>query len=134
MGTPRSIRLRDGDPAAVAASTGTAASAAPTTKPPTTGPPPWPADHLRGKDVLLIAGSNTEAADLARRIQAKFTELGTIGPLQAALSDGNHAGVGDLIRARLNAAIDAGGRPLANRDTLQSPHFTALTLKSGGSG
>ena len=78
----------------------------------------WLADHLRGKDVLLLAGSNAEAADLSRRVQAKLTQLGTVGPPQAALSDGNHAGVGDLVRARLNTEIDAGGRPLTNRDTL----------------
>ena len=83
----------------------------------------WLADHLRGKDVLLLAGSNAEAADLARRVQAKLTQLGTIGPPQAALSDGNHAGIGDLIRARLNTHIDAGGRPLTNRDTLQITAF-----------
>ena len=35
------------------------------------------------------------------------------------MSDGNHAGVGDLIRARLNVEIDAGGQRLANRDTLE---------------
>ena len=83
----------------------------------------WLADHLRGKDVLLLAGSNAEAADLARRVQAKFAELGTVGPLQAALSDGNHAGVGDLVRARLNTEIDADGRQLTNRDTLQITAF-----------
>ena len=119
-----SIRLRDGDPAAVAAydrhgrirgadyeaAYDRAASL-------------WLADHLRGKDVLLLAGSNAEAADLARRVQAKLTQLGTIGPPQAALSDGNHAGVGDLIRARLNTHIDAAGRPLTNRDTLQITAF-----------
>ena len=119
-----SIRLRDGDPAAIAAydrhgrirgadyeaAYDRAASM-------------WLADHLRGKDVLLLAGSNAEAADLARRVQAKLTQLGTIGPPQAALSDGNHAGIGDLIRARLNTHIDAGGRPLTNRDTLQITAF-----------
>jgi hypothetical protein len=83
----------------------------------------WLADHLRGKDVLLLAGSNAEAADLARRVQAKLTQLGTVGPPQAALADGNHAGAGDLIRARLNTEIDAGGRPLTNRDTLQVTAF-----------
>ena len=83
----------------------------------------WLADHLRGRDVLLLAGSNAEAADLARRVQAKLTQLGTIGPPQAALSDGNHAGIGDLIRARLNTHIDADGRPLTNRDTLQIAAF-----------
>jgi conjugative relaxase-like TrwC/TraI family protein len=78
----------------------------------------WLADHLRGKDVLLLAGSNAEVADLSRRVQAKLTQLGTVGPPQAPLSDGNHAGVGDLVRARLNTQIDAGGRQLTNRDTL----------------
>ncbi len=78
----------------------------------------WLADHLRGKDVLLLAGSNAEAAELSRRVQAKLTQLGSVGPPQAPLSDGNHAGVGDLVRARLNTEIDAGGRQLTNRDTL----------------
>jgi len=119
-----SIRLRDGNPAAIAAydrhgrirgadheaAYDRAASM-------------WLADHLRGKDVLLLAGSNAEAADLARRVQAKLTQLGTIGPPQAALADGNHAGIGDLIRARLNTRIDAAGRPLTNRDTLQVTAF-----------
>ena len=119
-----SIQLRDGDPAAIAAydrhgrirgADYEAAYDRATSL--------WLADHLRGKDVLLLAGSNTEAADLARRVQAKLTELGTTGPPQAALADGNHVGVGDLIRARLNTHIDAGGRPLTNRDTLQVAGF-----------
>ena len=79
----------------------------------------WLADHLRGKNVLLLAGSNAEAAELSRRVQARLIQLGTVGPPQAALSDGNHAGTGDLVRARLNAEIDAGGRKLTNRDTLK---------------
>jgi len=83
----------------------------------------WLADHLRGKTVLLLAGSNTEAAELSRRVQARLIQLGRVGRPQAALSDGNQAGVGDLIRARLNTQIDAGGRQLTNRDTLK---ITAL--------
>ena len=119
-----SIRLRDGDLAAVAAydrhgrirgadqeaAYDRAASM-------------WLADHLRGKDVLLLAGSNAEAAELSRRVQARLTQLGTVGPPQAALADGNQAGVGDLVRARLNTEIDAGGRALTNRDTLQVTAF-----------
>src|SRR5207302_5391309 len=114
-----SVRLRDGDLGAVAAygrhgrirgaDTETAFDRAASL---------WLADHLRGKDVLLLAGSNTEAADLSRRVQAKLTQMGSIGSPQAALSDGNHAGVGDLVRARLNTEIDARGRHLSNRDTL----------------
>jgi AAA domain-containing protein len=119
-----SILLRDGDPAVVAAYDrhgrirGADAEAAYDR-----AVTMWLADHLCGKDVLLLAGSNTEAADLARRVQAKLTQLGTVGPPQAALADGNHAGVGDLVRARLNTQIDAGGRPLTNRDTLQITAF-----------
>jgi len=83
----------------------------------------WLADHLRGKDVLLLAGSNAEAADLARRVQTKLAQLGTVGPPKAALADGNRAGIGDLVGARLNTTIDANGRPLTNRDTLQITAF-----------
>ena len=79
----------------------------------------WLADHLRGKNVLLLAGSNSEAADLSRRIQAKLIQLGRVGQPRAALADGNQAGTGDLIRARLNTTINAGGRELTNRDTLK---------------
>ena len=119
-----SVRLRDGDPAAIAAydrygrirgADYEAAYARAASM--------WLADHLRGKDVLLLAGSNAEAADLARRVQAMLTQLGATGPLQATLSDGNHAGIGDLIRARLNTTIDAAGSPLTNRDTLQVTAF-----------
>ena len=79
----------------------------------------WLADNLRGKNVLLMAGSNSEAAELSRRVQAKLIQLGTVQRPHAALSDGNQAGTGDLIRARLNTKIGAGGRELTNRDTLQ---------------
>jgi hypothetical protein len=79
----------------------------------------WLADHLRGKNVLLLAGSNLEAAELSRRVQAKLIQLGTVQRPHAALADGNQAGTGDLIRARLNAKINAGGRQLTNRDTLR---------------
>ena len=79
----------------------------------------WLADHLRGKSVLLLAGSNGEAAELSRRVQAKLIQLGTVQRPQAALADGNQAGTGDLIRARLNTTINADGRELTNRDTLK---------------
>jgi hypothetical protein len=115
-----SVRLRDGDPGVVAvydrhgrirgadeeAAYDRAASM-------------WLADHLRGKDVLLLAGSNAEAAELSRRVQARLAAMGAVGPPQALLADGNHAGTGDLVRARLNTEIDAGGRKLTNRDTLK---------------
>jgi TrwC relaxase/AAA domain len=79
----------------------------------------WLADHLRGKDVLLLAGSNSEAAELSRRVQAKLIQLGAVQRPRASLADGNQAGTGDLIRARVNTTINAGGRELTNRDTLK---------------
>ena len=128
-----SVRLRDGDMAAVAAydrhgrirgadeeaADDRAASM-------------WLADHPRGKNVLLLAGSNAEAAELSRLVQAKLTQLGSIGPPQATLADENHAGVGDLIRARLNTEIDAGGRKLTNRDTLKVTALRGPTPRYGG--
>lgn len=89
----------------------------------------WLADHLRGKDVLLLAGSNAEAAELSRRVQARLAQMGAVGPPQAALSDGNHAGVGELVRALLNTEIDAGGQQLTNRDTLKVTAFRGPDAK-----
>jgi conjugative relaxase-like TrwC/TraI family protein len=83
----------------------------------------WLADHLRGKEVLLLAGSSEEAAGLARRVQAKLIQAGHVAAgvyqSQVPLADGNQARPGDLIRARLNTEIDAAGRKLTNRDTLK---------------
>ena len=79
----------------------------------------WLADHLQGKNVLLLAGSNSEAAELSRRVQAKLIQLERVQRPHAALADGNQAGTGDLIRARLNTKISAAGQELTNRDTLR---------------
>jgi hypothetical protein len=89
----------------------------------------WLADHLRGKSVLLLAGSNSEAADLSRRVQAKLIQLGTVQRPRAALSDGNQAGIGDLIRARLNTKINSSGRQLTNRDTLKITGWHGLHVQ-----
>ena len=79
----------------------------------------WLADHLHGRDTILLAGSNEEAAELARRVQAQLVTMGTVVQPRAPLADGNRAGTGDLIRARLNTQIDAGGQRLTNRDVLR---------------
>ena len=79
----------------------------------------WLADHLHGRDTILLAGSNEEAAELARRVQAQLVTMGTVVQPRAPLADGNQAGTGDLIRARLNTQIDAGGQRLTNRDVLR---------------
>jgi hypothetical protein len=78
------------------------------------------ADFLDGKDSILLAGSNAEAADLARRVQDSLVRAGRVQQPCFQLADENRAGIGDLVRARENAkTIDAGGQPLANRDVLR---------------
>ncbi|HEY2269387.1 MAG TPA: AAA family ATPase, partial [Streptosporangiaceae bacterium] len=81
-------------------------------------------DVARGKQALLLAGSNEEAAHLARLVRDRRIERGQItGRREVTLRDGNPAGEGDLVRARLNTRIDAGGRRLTNRDTLRLVRF-----------
>jgi conjugative relaxase-like TrwC/TraI family protein len=82
----------------------------------------WLADHLRGKASLLLAPTNVQAVELARRARDELAELGLVAVNDLAeLADGNVAGVGDLVLARQNARIEAGepGRRLANRDVLR---------------
>ena len=75
--------------------------------------------------MLLLAGSNGEAAELARQVQGMLRMMGRVGEGQVEVSDGNIAGVGDRIRARLNASIDADGQLLTNRDTLRVMRIAA---------
>ena len=82
----------------------------------------WLADHLSGKVSLLLATTNTQATELARRARDELAVLGLVATDDLAeLADGNMAGAGDLIVARENARIEAGepGRTLANRDVLR---------------
>ncbi len=47
------------------------------------------ADFLEGKDSVLVAGSNAEAADLARRVQDKLIGAARVQQPQLELADGN---------------------------------------------
>ena len=79
------------------------------------------ADHLMGRDSLLLAGTNEEAAKLAGMVRAELARLGRVPQrTEVTLADGNGAARGDLLRARENTrAVDAAGRRLTNRDTLR---------------
>ena len=82
----------------------------------------WLADHLSGKESLLLVTTNDQAAELARRARDELAALGLVATENlAGLADGNVAGAGDLIVARQNVRIEAGepGRMLANRDVLR---------------
>jgi conjugative relaxase-like TrwC/TraI family protein len=81
----------------------------------------WLADHLGGKASVLLAGTNAQAVELARRARDELAALGMVATHDLVeLADGNVAGVGDLVVARQNERIQAGepGRRLANRDVL----------------
>jgi ATP-dependent exoDNAse (exonuclease V) alpha subunit len=53
----------------------------------------WLADHLHGLDTILLAGSNEEAAELARRVQARLVQMETVVHPRT-LADGNRAAPG----------------------------------------
>jgi conjugative relaxase-like TrwC/TraI family protein len=75
--------------------------------------------YLSGKDALLMATSNATAVKLAGLVRERLAELGKVGAAAITLADGNRAGRGDLVRARLNTRIDADGQTLANRDVVR---------------
>ena len=71
-------------------------------------------DVAQGRQALLLAGSNEEAARLARLVRDRRIERGQIGGnREVTLRDGNPAGEGDLVRARLNTQ-DRRGRAAAD--------------------
>ncbi len=87
------------------------------------------ADYLAGKDTLLLAGTNAEAAELARIVQSKLTTGGQVGNPRIELADGNHAGTGDIIRARHNTDLIIDGERLANRDVLKVEAFAGKDVQ-----
>ena len=79
----------------------------------------WLADYLSGRDSLLIAATNEQAADLSARARAELAALGLVEEHgQVPLADGSTAGTGDLVQARRNdrTITDRDGRWAANRD------------------
>lgn len=78
----------------------------------------WLADHVSGRESLLIAPDNDRARDLSGRARARLVELGQVEADGVELRDGNLAGVGDLVMTRRNnrKIADAAGRWVANRD------------------
>jgi len=77
-------------------------------------------DWMAGREALLMATSNETAAVLARLVRERLIGLGQVsGENALTLADGNAAGRGDWVRARLNTRIDADGQTLANRDVIR---------------
>ena len=93
----------------------------------------WLADHLRGKDVLLLAGSNAEAAELSRRVQARLVQVGDVGPPTAVLATATTPGP-----ATWSAPVSTpGSTPAAAHSPTATPSKSPAggdrTPRSGGS-
>ena len=88
----------------------------------------WLADHLDGKDTLLMTRTEEQARELSRRARDDLIRYGLVADgVTIRLAKGEQASAGDLIMARRNTrSIQAGedGRDLANRDVLQITRTT----------
>ena len=81
--------------------------------------------YLKGQEALLMATSNETAARLSGLVRKRLIEWHRVSAeAEITLADGNQAGRGDLIRARLNTRIDADGQTLANRDVVRLENVT----------
>ena len=87
---------------------------------------------LDGQEALLMATSNETAARLSALVRERLAELGRVGEAEITLADGNQAGRGDLIRARLNTRIDADGQTLANRDVVRVESINDSGVRAAG--
>jgi conjugative relaxase-like TrwC/TraI family protein len=76
----------------------------------------WLADHLQGKDSVMITAGNADALELSRRARADLIRYGRVhdGP-DVRLREGAAASAGDLIMARRNMRAQA----VANRQVYQ---------------
>jgi hypothetical protein len=106
------------------------------------------ADTIAGHESLLVAGSNSQAAELAGRIHDELVRLGRIDPqVLCTARDGNPVGVGDLIQARRNNTsipVEGGGwvtnrvtyrvqgrNPVSGELRVSDPHDRAAWLPAG---
>lgn len=82
----------------------------------------WFADHMAGRDALLIARTNGQAAELSSRARADLVRAGRVEADGVRLHDDTLAGRGDLVQLRLNASklkTASGKRWAVNRDVVE---------------
>lgn len=78
----------------------------------------WLADHLAGRDTMLLVGSNNDAARVSSALRAELVALGRVAEDGVPLGmQSTIAGVGDLIETRRNAYHLAGHDAPRNRWT-----------------
>ena len=89
------------------------------------------ADHLSGRESLLLTVTNPKAAELAGRVRERLVAYGLVDDAQTVpVRGGNKAGVGDLVTARRNdngtpVMVDGRRRTLTNRDRLRVHNVSA---------
>ncbi|SIO87421.1 putative TraA-like conjugal transfer protein [Nocardiopsis sp. JB363] len=89
------------------------------------------ADHLSGKESLLLTATNGRAHELAGRIREELVRLGRVSDEQTAqVRGGNKVGAGDLVTARQNThkitlLVNGKRRELTNRDRLRVTNVAA---------
>ncbi|MER7129721.1 MobF family relaxase, partial [Streptosporangium saharense] len=89
------------------------------------------ADLVDGRQTLLLAPTNEQAAALSGQVRARLAALGRVSQGGVALRDGNRAGAGDLIMARCNdRKVEVGTRTITNRDVLVVESVGAGTLRA----
>lgn len=78
----------------------------------------WTADVVEGRESLLLVGSNDAAGRVSGMARAELVRLGRVTEDGVYLGrDGNTAGVGDVVQARLNGWRVASSRVPINRAT-----------------
>lgn len=104
------------------------------------------ADHLDGRESLLLTTTNGKAAELAGRVRQALVGYGLVDDtVTATVRGGNVAGVGDLVTARRNdrgipVMVEGQRRTLTNRDRLRVTDvqygrmWARLLNEAGGSG
>lgn len=107
---PASLRLRDGDPTALAeyAKHGRIIDGGTSEQAETAASRAWLADTLNGHESLLMVGSNAAAARVSAQLRADLVRLGRVEEDGVPLGEGTDlaewrgtvAGVGDLVQAR----------------------------------
>ncbi|MEJ3652037.1 MobF family relaxase [Actinomycetes bacterium KLBMP 9759] len=106
---PASLRLRDGDTSVVDeyAKHGRLVDAGTVEQAEQAAARMWLADTVKGREALVIVGSNAAAARLSNQLRAELVRLGKVAETGVPLGmngwQGSVAGVGDLVQARRNA-------------------------------
>ncbi|WP_165438432.1 AAA family ATPase [Pseudonocardia sediminis] len=105
---PASLRLRDGDPTVIPeyVKNGRLVPGGTREQAETEAARLWLDSTLRGRDALLVVGSNAAAARTSQALRAELVRLGRVTETGVPLGrdgwEGTVAGVGDLVQARNN--------------------------------